>query len=407
MDVKRTVTAGFLPLTDCMILAIAREKGFASQNGIDLILSKEQSWASIRDHMAVGHYDVAHLLAPMPIAFNTKLAPFSVPVFAPMALGLGGNAVTLSNAIWDLALDKGATEECDPSVNGKALKVLIEEELKPKNRTLRVAVVHPFSGHNLELRYWFSACGINPDTDVEILVVPPPLMPDALASGRIDGYCVGEPWNSVSVESGIGKITTTKAAIWHSSPEKVLGVQVSWAEQNPDLLDALLVSLFEAAKWCGQRSNQQEIAEILSKPAFIGVPASTILPALSGNLSTGPGKILKGDDIIVPFDRAATFPWQSHALWFYSQMVRWGQIQHSEKNAEIARNSYRPDLYRRALMNTNAAVPAANMKVEGALEVPTAVGSTGRLMLGPDGFFDDRIFDPDKLDEYIADFDRG
>ena len=402
MTANQTVTAGFLPLTDCMILVAAVEKGFAVNHGINLVLRREHSWASIRDHLAVGHYDVAHMLAPMPIAFNAGLVSFSVPVIAPMALGLGGNAVTVSNSVWQQMSQHGADDRCDPTVNGNALKALITENKNKGANKFRFGVVHPYSGQNLELRYWFSACGIDPEKDVELLIVPPPLMPDALAADRIDGYCVGEPWNSVSVDSETGHIATTKAAIWHSSPEKVLGVEATWAQKNPELLNSLLLALHDAAEWCGQPKNQEELAGLLSRENYIGIPGPTILRALSGKLPIGQGKSLHADDLMMPFDRAATFPWQSHALWFYTQMVRWGMIEHSAKNVEIARNSYRPDLYRNALGNSLAAIPTANMKVEGALEVPTAVASTGRLLLGPDGFFDRRIFDPDKLDEYIT-----
>lgn len=404
MNKLTTVTAGFLPLTDCMILAVAREMGFASKHGIDLVLSKEMSWASIRDHMAVGHYDVAHMLAPMPIAFNTGLVPFSVPVIAPMALGLGGNAVTVGAAVWEELSRAGAIENADPGANGEALRLLVASRAQQGKPKLKVAVVHAFSGHNLELRYWLSACGIDPETDVELLIVPPPLMPEALQQGRIDGYCVGEPWNTVSVNNGTGRILTTKAAIWHSSPEKVLGVQTRWAEQNPDLLQALLKAMHEAARWCGMAENNHELAELLSQPDYVGVPAATLLPAISTHIEIGPDKTVSVEDFMIPFERAATFPWQSHALWFYSQMVRWRLIEHSAKNAEIARQSYRPDLYRAALRDSDAAVPAANMKVEGALKMPTAVGSTGRLTLGPDGFFDGQIFDPDRLEAYLRSF---
>jgi len=399
-----TVNAGFLPLTDCMILVAAKEKGFALEAGIDLVLSREQSWASIRDHMAVGHYDVAHLLAPMPIAFNAGLIPFSVPVIAPMALGLGGNAVTVSTVLWEALEAQGAGRNGDPLTSGKALRKVIRGRAQQTEEKLKFGVVHPFSGHNLEMRYWLSSCGIDPRSDLEILVVPPPLMPDALASGRIDGYCVGEPWNSIAVERNVGRISTTKAAIWRSSPEKVLGVQSAWAELHPDLLSALIQALHSASKWCSDNSNQIELSHILSRPEYVGASPKTIQKALSGSIELQPGKNLEIADFMIPFERAATFPWQSHALWFYTQMVRWGLVEHTAHNVKIARESYRPDLYRTALLNSDAAIPAASMKVEGALELSTAVGSSGRLSLGPDGFFDERIFDPDRLDEYLFEF---
>lgn len=397
-----SVTAGFLPLNDCMLLVIAKEVGFAEKQGIDLILKKEISWASIRDHMAVGHYEAAHMLAPMPIAFNAGLAPFSIPVIAPMALGLGGNAITASNGLWNMLEHKGAINNAHPQSNGSALKAVVEDLKKAKKPKLRFGVVHPFSGHNFELRYWLSSCGIDPEKDIEIVIIPPSLMPEAIATTHIDGYCVGEPWSSVTIKNGQGVMITTKAAIWHSSPEKVLGVQTKWAEQNQETLNALLRSLYEAAKWCAQIDNHNQLANILACEEYLDVSAEIITHGLSGKIPLGLGESLSESDFFIPLDRAATFPWQSHALWFYSQMVRWGQLDHSPENFEIAKQSYRPDLYRAALQQTDAAIPAANMKVEGALKTSTAVGSSGRLMLGPDGFFDQRIFDPHDMENYLA-----
>lgn len=402
MEKLKSVTAGFLPLNDCMLLIVAKELGFAEQQGIELILKKEMSWANIRDHMAVGHYEVAHMLAPMPIAFNAGLAPFSIPVIAPMAMGLGGNAITASTKLWSFLEQNGAINNANPITNGRALKAVIEDLKTKGSPKLRFGVVHPFSGHNFELRYWLSSCGIDPEEDVEIVIIPPPLMSEAIASSNIDGYCVGEPWNSVAIKNGQGVMLTTKAAIWHSSPEKVLGVQTKWAEQNPETLNALLRSIYEAAKWCAQKDNHNQLSKILAHEEYLGVSDEIIIHGLNGSMPLDLSTTLSANDFFIPLDRAATFPWQSHALWFYSQMVRWGQISHSAENLKLAKQSYRPDLYRAALGKTDAAIPAANMKVEGALKTSTAVGSSGRLMLGPDGFFDQHIFDPDNVEQYIA-----
>src|SRR3954454_5454509 len=182
------ITAGFIPLTDSLLLVTAFEKGFARAEGMDLALIKESSWANIRDRIAVGHFDVPHMLAPMPLAANLGLTPIHVPVVAPMALGLGGNAVTVSTALWDRMKAVGAPETLEAAPVGAALAGVVEASVEK----LRLAVVHPYSGHNYELRYWLAASGIDPDRQVEIVILPPPLMADALTAGRIDGYCVGE-----------------------------------------------------------------------------------------------------------------------------------------------------------------------------------------------------------------------
>ncbi|CCB67183.1 CmpA/NrtA family ABC transporter substrate-binding protein [Hyphomicrobium sp. MC1] len=397
------ITAGFMPLLDSAVLLTAKEVGFAEAEEIDLTLVREMSWANIRDRLAVGHFQVAHMLAPMPIACNLGLTPLAVPTIVPMALGLGGNAVTVSNALWDAMAANGAKADFDPATNGKALKEVVRTRTAQNKTPLRFAVVHPHSGHNYELRYWLAACGIDPSRDIEIIIVPPPLMVDALASGTIDGYCVGEPWNSAAALLGQGHIATVKAAIWRSSPEKVLAAGAHWAQENPEALSALLRALRNAAQWCADTRNHNDLARILAEKIYVAQPIEWMLPALLGQLPVGGERTVAVSDFFVPFAKAATFPWKSHALWFYSQMVRWGQVQHSAEHAKIARETYRPDLYRVALKPSGIALPVANAKVEGALTAPTPVGSSGAsLVLGPDGFFDGGLFDPDKLDAYIA-----
>jgi ABC-type nitrate/sulfonate/bicarbonate transport system substrate-binding protein len=403
MSMPHQITAGFMPLLDSSLLVAAKEMGFAEAEGVDLQLVRETSWANIRDRLAVGHFQVAHMLAPMPIACNLGLTPLAAPTIAPLALGLGGNAVTVSNALWAAMAAHGAQPDLDPAAAGAALKAVVSERLSAGRAPLRFAVVHPHSGHNYELRYWLAACGIDPDRDVEVVILPPPLMADALGAGNIDGYCAGEPWNTAAVELGHGHIATVKAAIWKGSPEKVLGAHAQWAEQHPKALGALLRAIYRAALWCSEASNREELAALLSGAGYVDRPDEWMLPALSRKMRVGDGEIVEVEDFFVPFAKAATFPWKSHALWFYTQMVRWGQTAHNKANEAIARETYRPDLYRAALKPSGVALPGANAKVEGALKRATPVGSAGAsLTLGPDGFFDGGMFDPDRIDAYIA-----
>ena len=399
---RREIAAGFIPLLDSALLVAAKEKGFADEEGLDLKLVRETSWANIRDRLAVGHFQVAHMLAPLPIACNLGLTPLAAPMIAPMALGLGGNAVTVSNALWRDMEKNGAVADLEPKAAGKALRKVVAARRAAGAPVLRFAVVHPHSGHIYELRYWLAACGIDAEADVETVIVPPPLMADALGAGTIDGYCVGEPWNTAAVAGKVGHIVTVKAAIWKSSPEKVLGVSNRWAQAEPQALDALLRAIYRAAEWCGTAANHAELAALLARAEFVGCPAEWMLPALSGRLETGDGSVVPVADFFVPRAKAATFPWKSHALWFYSQMVRWGQIEASAENERVTRETYRPDLYRGALRGLGVALPGANAKIEGALVAATPVGSAGAsLTLGPDGFFDGSIFDPDHVADYI------
>lgn len=399
MSELREITAGFLPLMDAALLVVAEEKGFAAEEGLRLNLVRETSWANIRDRLAIGHFEVAHMLAPMPIASTLGLNPLSVPTIAPMALGLGGNAVTVSLDLWRRLKDAGAPDDLSAMEVGAAMKAVVSAS----DDRLRFGVVHPHSGHNYELRYWLAGSGVHPDRDVEIVIVPPPLLPDALAAGTIDGFCVGAPWNTVAVSRGTGRIATIKASIWRSSPEKVLGLAARWAEDHPDTLAALMRAIYHASEWCGSPENVEETAALLARPGYLNQPASLLLRGLSGNLLVGPGEERRVEAFFLPHARAATFPWQSHALWFYSQMVRWRQIAHTAEHARLAEQCYRPDLYRAAIAPLGAPVPGANSKVEGALADATPVGVTrGRMSLGPDGFFDGRIFDPHELDSYIS-----
>lgn len=368
------ITAGFLPLLDSLLLVVAREKGFAAGQGIDLALVRETSWANIRDRVAVGHFDAAHMLAPMPIAANLGLSPIDVPLVAPMALGLGGNAVTVSVALWQRLLDAGAPGNLDPAAVGTALRKVVATGTR-----LRLAVTHRYSGHNYELRYWLAASGIDPERDIDIAILPPPLMADALAAGAVDGYCVGEPWNSVGVASGAGRIVTVKARIWANSPDKVLGVSERWATQNPEALAALLRSLYAASLWCAEPANHAEAAAVLS--GYLDRPSEVLLRGLTGRLELLRGEPARVADFFEPSAHSATFPWITHALWYYSQMARWGDVPESRKNARRAAATYRPDLYRAAIAPFGAALPTADRRV-----------------LGPDAFFDGATFDPESLD---------
>lgn len=401
MTAGHQITAGFMPLFDSAVLVAAGEMGFAAREGIELKLHRETSWANIRDRIAIGHFDVAHMLGPMPLACSLGLTPLASETIVPFSLGLGGNCVTVSNTVWQGMAANGATPDLDPARAGAALGALIRE--RAGREPLRFAVVHPHSGHNYELRYWLAACGIDPDRDIEIVIVPPPFMADALAAGRIDGFCVGEPWNSAAAAAGTGRIVTVKALLWRNSPEKVIGARRAWAEENPEALAALLRALHHSARWCQDPANRGELAALMARPAFLGQPEAIQMPVLTGRLQLGGGAERRVEDFFLPFDKAANFPWKSHALWFYTQMVRWGQLPHTPGNLAIARDCYRPDLYRSALKPLGVALPGANAKVEGALKVATPVGSAGAsLVLGPDGFFDGQIFDPDKIDAYIA-----
>ena len=377
------------------------------EEGLELILARETSWANIRDRLAVGHFDVAHCLAPLTIAVNLGLAPLPTPLVTVMSLNLGGHTFTVSNELWRAMVEAGAPSSGDAAATGLALKRVIAARAAVGRRPLMLAIVHRFSAHNYDLRYWLAAAGIVPDTDVTLIAVPPPLMADALATGQIDGFCVGEPWGSVAVAAGAGHIVTSKGHIWRSSPDKVLATRTSWAENNPDRLNRLIRAVYRAAVWCDAPDNRAELAHILSRQNFLGQAEDSLARGLSGRLMLGEGSALAIPDFLVFSRNAACFPWISHALWFFSQMARWRDADLSPQAIEVARRSYRPDLYREALAPLGLDLPDTDTKVEG---LPRPGGHGDRAgNRGPaaasTGFFDGRIFDPGDVAGYVARFD--
>jgi two-component system, oxyanion-binding sensor len=357
------VTVGFIPLLDCAAIVAAAQQGFAAREGLDLILVRETSWANIRDRVIVGHFDAAHMLGPMTVASTLGIGHLTEALIAPIALGLGGNAITVSTELWSKMLREGAMAGGDPMLQGNALRRIVEARKRSDLAQLTFGMVYPFSCHNYELRYWLAAVGIDPDRDVRLVVIPPPYLADAMRAGQLDGFCVGEPWNSVAVDAGIGAIVTPTTSIWPSSPEKVLGCRASWAERHPDRLAALLRAIYRAALWCEDQENHAAVARMLADPRVVGSSAQVLHRALLNRLPLTPGAEPRAlPDFFTLARDNATFPWVSHAAWFYSQMVRWGQVEHSDDKLAAARATYRPDLYRKALASLIAEIPPHDTK---------------------------------------------
>jgi NitT/TauT family transport system ATP-binding protein len=375
---RQKITIGFIPLLDCAAIVAAVENGFATLEGIDIALVRETSWANIRDRLIVGHFDAAHLLGPMAVASSLGVGHLKVPMIAPFALGVGGNAITVSMALWEQMQREGAKLGGNPRMQGTVLSRVVGRRASGGEPPLTFGMVYPFSCHNYELRYWLAAVGIDPDRDVRLVVIPPPYLADAMRAGQIDGFCVGEPWNSVAVEAGIGTIVTTTTAIWPQSPEKVLGCRESWAQKNPQRLDALVRALHRAALWCADSANHVDLAHMLAAARYVGAPAELLHAALANELSLAPGAAPSlQPGFFVPGGSDATFPWISHALWFYSQMVRWRQIEPLPEHLAAVRSTYRPDIHRRALARVARGVPESDTKIE--------------------RFFDETVFDPARM----------
>lgn len=387
---RPTVRCGFIPLVDCALPVIAREQGFARAEGLDLVLERDVSWANIRDKVNLGHLDCAHMLAAMPIAATLGIAQVRVPVIAPFALGFNGNAITVSRSLFARMAAMGPVPDGDPAAMAAALARVIADMRAAGDEPLTFGMVFPFSCHNYELRYWLAAGGIDPDRDIRLVVIPPPLIVDSLRAGHIQGFCVGEPWNSLAVDAGLGRIVATKSQIWRLSPEKVLGLREEWADAHGDILAALMRALDRAAAWASDASNHESLARILADDRYVGAPAAMIARILAGDLSLdADGTRVSLPDYIL-FRRAGnSLPSRAQALWLYSQMVRWGQIEPSPQAEALVARVFRPDLAESA----SSAISPSGTQGPGREPVPL--------------LFDGRVFDPKDIAGYLAGFEIG
>lgn len=402
----RTLRVGFIPLVDSAVVVAAARLGFAAAEGLSLRLEREASWATLRDKMTVGAVDCAHLLAPIPVASQLRIGNPKARMVAPFTLSLNGNAIAVSHALYAQMEATGLMgAPRDPAAKAAALAAVVAERARRKAPSLTFGMVHPFSAHNYELRYWLASGGIHPDRDVELVVIPPPFVVDAMRDGLIDGVCVGAPWTSLGVRRGLARVVVVKPDIWRVGPEKVLAVREDFAEVESETLDALLRALKRAAEWADAPQNRGELAALLADADVLDLDADLVENALAGQVAIGDGPPQTIENYLV-FDRgAASFPWRSHALWFYSQMVRWGQAQLSDEGIAAAARAFRPDIYRRAFAGRDITLPAADAKVEGSLLADSAAGSTtGRLVLKRDVFFDGRVFEPGDVAGYVASF---
>ena len=311
-----------------------------------------------------------------------------------MVLGLGGNALTVSETLWHAMLTHASEPVLnDPVAMGAAFREVVKHRVVCGAEPLVVAVVHAFSSHNYELRYWLAASGIDPDRDIRIAIVPPHFMPDALASGRIDGFCVGEPWNSRAARTAGGRIILTKSAIWRQSPEKVLALHAGWADTSEERSQRLMMAMLEAAKWCGDPANSAQLAALMGRKDRLDVPIADLLPALEGSLLFADGSRKDVPDFMVLGRDQAHMPWSNHVLWYASQMVRWGHAQPTGASIERVMACHRPDLYRKASAALGWPYPTEDWKpAAGHGDTVETPGSQGLIRLKATCFFDGQPF---------------
>src|SRR5579885_2334828 len=395
---KAELKFGFIKLTDMAPLAIAYEKGFFEDEGLYVTLEAQANWKVLIDRVIDGSLDGAHMLAGQPIGATI------------------GNAITVSNEIWNAMkanIKMGADGKPEHPISAAALKPVVDK-YKAEGRKFNMGMVFPVSTHNYELRYWLAAGGINPgaysptdisgqiNADVLLSVTPPPQMPATLEAGTILGYCVGEPWNQQAVFKGIGVPVITDYEIWKNNPEKVFGMTRAFAEKYPRTTIAITKALIRAGMWldADNGKNRAEAVKILSRPEYVGADADVIANSMTGTFEYEKGDKRSLPDFNVFFRYNATYPYYSDAVWYLTQMRRWGQISEAKPDSwydEVAKKVYRPDIYKAA---AEALIKEGRMK---AGDLPQTDGYKPPTS----AFIDGIEYDGRKPNDYLAKFAIG
>ncbi|MEB3292213.1 MAG: CmpA/NrtA family ABC transporter substrate-binding protein [Synechococcales bacterium] len=376
-----TVKLGFIALTDCAPLIIAKEKGILEKYGLkNASVAKQTSWATTRDNLELGSdkggIDGAHILTPMPYLMTAgKITKGNtpIPMYILARLNTDGQGISVAKAYADLKLEAKAD----------SLKAKVDEK-KASGNKFKCAVTFPGGTHDLWMRYWLAANGVDPENDVEIVVVPPPQMVANMETGTMDAFCVGEPWNQRLVTKQLGYNALTTGELWKAHPEKALSVRGEWADKNPKAAKALLMAVMEAQQWCDKDENKQEMCEIVQADKYIKAPASDIVDRMKGNFDFGNGRTLSASPLMMKFWREnASFPYKSHDAWFITENIRWGKF--TEADLALVEKVNRSDMWREAAKTLN--VPAA--------EIPT------EDTRGEEAFFDGIKFDAKNPKAYL------
>jgi nitrate/nitrite transport system substrate-binding protein len=374
---------GFIALTDAAPLFVAKEKGFFAKHGMpDVTVEKQASWGTTRDNLVLGSegngIDGAHILTPMPYQISAGTVTQNnvpTPMHILARLDLNCQGISVANEYADLKV----------GLDAKPLAAAFEKK-KAAGKSIKAAMTFPGGTHDLWIRYWMAAAGIDPDKDVETIVVPPPQMVANMKVGTMDCLCVGEPWNEQLIHQKAGYSALTTGEIWKDHPEKVLGMRAAWVEKNPRAAKALLMAVMEALQWCDKDSNKDELAAISAKRQWMNVPVSDIDERIKGNFDYGTGRVEKNSPLLMKFWRDhASYPFQSHDLWFLTENIRWGKMPANTDTKALIAKVNREDLWRDAAKTLGVA----------AADIPS---STSR---GKETFFDGKVFDPENPSAYL------
>ncbi len=360
------IRIGFIPLTDCASIVVAKELGLYKKYGLDVEVYKETSWPNVRDKLLSGELTASHTLFSLPLSVYTGIGgPKGKIIPILMNLNFNGQAITLSNKF------KGKVGFRDI----KNVKKVIEE-IKAKEGECTFAMTFPGGTHDIWLRYWLGACGVNPNRDVRVIPNPPPQMVANMKVGRMDGFCVGEPWNAVAVKESIGFTHLATQDLWKDHPEKVLAFNHEFLKAHPQEVEAVIKAVLEAAKWCDNLENRRELAKILSQAKYVNAPVDALESRLLGIYDLGTGKHTYKDDYMVFFKEGQVpFPRKSHAIFFLAQYKRWGMVKEPLDYKGIADKIVMQDIYVKVAKDLGIPIPKDDMK-------PLS------------GFIDGVIFDP-------------
>lgn len=410
---KPQLTFGFIKLTDMAPLAIAKELGYFEDEGLFVTIEAQSNWKNVLDRVIDGELDGSHMLAGQPIAAQAGFGR-QAQLVTPFSMDLNGNGITVSNAIWEKMktnVPKDAEGKPVHPIKADALKPVIKE-YKANGNPFKMGMVFPVSTHNYEIRYWLAAAGINPgmytadniqgqvDADVLLSVTPPPQMPATLEAGTIYGYCVGEPWNQQAVFKQIGVPVVTNYEIWKNNPEKVFVMTQKFIDENPNTAVAVTKALIRAGKWLDDPANRAKAVGILSKSDYVGADSIVIANSMTGTFEFEKGDKRSLPDFNVFYRYNATYPFYSDAVWFLTQMRRWGQIPEAKSDEwylETAEKVYRPDIWKKAaeLLVEEGKIPASDIPETDGFKPATT------------DFIDGVSYDGKKPNEYLTKFKIG
>jgi nitrate/nitrite transport system substrate-binding protein len=375
---------GFIALTDAAPLFVAKEKGMFAKYGVpDTEVLKQASWGATRDNMVLGGegngIDGAHILTPMPYLISAgKVTQNNVPtpMYILARLNLNGQCISVAKEYADVKV----------GVDTKDFKVALEKK-KASGKAIKAAMTFPGGTHDLWIRYWLAAGGIDPDKDIETIVVPPPQMVANMKVGTMDCFCVCEPWNLQLIHQNIGYTAITTGELWNQHPEKSLGMRASFVDKNPKAATAILMATMEAQQWCEKPENSAEVAAICAKRQWINCPVEDVTDRVKGRFDYGiPGKVVeKHPQMMRYWDNFASYPFQSHDLWFLTEDIRWGKFEVNFDTKALIGKVNREDMWREAAKALS--IPAS--------QIPT---STSR---GKETFFDGKVFDPENPMAYL------